>query len=116
MSQEVSFTREEHDGGVVYHFEGDLDSYGTKQINQEFASVCAQDRSTHVIVDLAAVDYVASAALAMLIAHAQSMARAGGSLVVAGASEQAEGVFKLAGFDTVIPLHPDVESALNNRT
>jgi anti-anti-sigma factor len=97
-------------GLVVVRIHGDLDAYGTMQVKEAF-SVAIPDRTAHVVVDLSEVPFLTSAALAMLVVRAQAMARAGGSLHIAGARERVLEVFERAGFTLIFPLYPTLEAA-----
>ncbi|NDJ36203.1 MAG: STAS domain-containing protein [Chloroflexi bacterium] len=116
MSDEtrITLTREERPSGlVVVKLSGDLDSYGTKEINNPFAVAVSSDRSLPVVVDLSNVEFMSSAALAMFIVHAQAMTRAGGKLCVANPNEQVETVFTLAGFQQLIPVYDSLDKAIS---
>lgn len=98
-------------GLVVISINGELDSFGTQQINPAF-SVALADRSVTAIVDLSGVPFMSSSALAMFLSHGQAMHRAGGKLVLAGPNPNMIDVLHLSGFDALFSIAPTLEEAL----
>lgn len=101
-----------HESGmVIVSITGDLDTYGVRQVETEFAAAIP-DRRAKAVVDLSGVVYISSAALAMFVVKAQAMSHAGGRLTIAAAQPQVIEVFEWAGFATVIPLYDTLEDAI----
>lgn len=64
------------------------------------------------VLDLAAVPYVSSAGLRVLLIGAKAAKASGHRLVLAGLSESVREVFDISGFSSIFPIEPDAEAAL----
>ncbi len=98
-------------GVVVIQLSGDLDAVGTRQIEPAM-SVALSDRSLKVVIELAEVQFLSSAALALLAANGQVLRRGGGMLVLAGASGAVADVIRQSGFSDLLPTYPALDEAL----
>ncbi len=105
-------SRQTRDSGlVVISITGELDTYGTKLVEEAFQAALP-DRTVDAIVDLSGVPFVSSAALAMLVVKAKAMSHAGGKLSLAGARKVVRQVFQQAGFNSVFPIYETLNEAL----
>ncbi len=98
----------------IVQFHGDLDSVGTRMIDEQFTAATG-DRTGHLIVDLADVQFISSAGLAMLLVKGKMLSRSGGKLSVAGASKRVAEVLSMAGFHELFEIYPTVEAAVAAR-
>lgn len=64
-----------------------------------------------LVVDLAGVDFMASAGLRALLSLAKKVKPLQGKLVVSGASGPVKEIFDLAGFSTILPMCGKLEEA-----
>jgi anti-anti-sigma factor len=64
-----------------------------------------------VVVDLAGMDYVSSSGLRCFLALAKSLQKAGLSASFCSLAPMAEEVFRIAGFMSILKVHPDEASA-----
>jgi anti-sigma B factor antagonist len=97
---------------VVFSLKGRLSS-GNRLGDAEFAAkkiIGAGNKK--LLIDITGVDYLDSAALGMLIFITGEISRGGGTAYVAGANQRVSDIFKICHAETVLHLHPSVESAL----
>jgi anti-anti-sigma factor len=93
---------------------GRLDTVGVDKMETRFtAAVVAPHRN--VIIDLAAVSFLASMGIRMLISSARALKLAGASMVLFGANEMVGEVLENAAIDQLIPVVADQEAALAAR-
>ena len=65
------------------------------------------------MVDLSQVDFLDSTGLSVLVKTLKRVREVeGGSLAVVVTADRVAKVFRLTGLDTLIPLHPTVDSAV----
>ena len=65
-----------------------------------------------VVIDLNQIERVDSAGVGILTLSAGLLRKAGGQLRISGAHGFVDDLVKLTKLDTIIPFHPDVESAI----
>ena len=70
------------------------------------------DTDYDVIVDASEVTYLSTAGLRVFLLLSQELKEDDRSLHICGLLPHIRSVFEIIGFDRVIPLHPDVGSAL----
>src|SRR5574341_846455 len=98
-------------GLVVVTITGELDKAGTLVIEPAF-DAAVPDRRTRVVVNLADVPFLTSAALAMFVVRAQAHSHHGGKLYLAGANRLVSHVFEQAGFHAIFPIYPTLDEAI----
>ena len=89
---------------------GRLDPAATRDLERAIAG--ALETVTGLLLDFADVTYIASGGLRVVLAAAKKMRAAGGAIAVCGLAPAVRRVFELAGFDSVIDIQDDTESAL----
>lgn len=90
---------------------GRLDVRGADSLNQKL-SAAITPAVRHVVLDMAQVIYLSSAALRVFVFHYKERKAAGGSLVLAAVPEYARSVLEIAGFVGQLPITDSVEAAL----
>jgi anti-anti-sigma factor len=90
---------------------GRLDVTGLHDVDVEFHSHTAV-RGKPTIVDVSAVDFIASLGMGMLISCAQSLQRSGASMVLLNPKGMVETTLKMAGIDQAIPVAHDIDDAI----
>lgn len=90
--------------------DGRLDVAGTQAAEAEFNAAVAA--SQNVIVDLSKVPFIASLGLRLLVAGAQTRAKAGGKMVLIGPDEMTMKILKTTGIDQLIHVYKDMNEAL----
>ncbi len=66
----------------------------------------------NLVMDFAAVDFLSSSGLRVLVSVRKKLRDAGGDIVLASPSERAADSFEIAGLDKLFPSYPDRESAV----
>ena len=108
----MQLTYEDRPDGVrLIHLAGRLDLEGCKRIDLKFATLTAIDRRT-VVVDLSAVQFMASLGLATLVSGARILSARGGRMLLAGPQGAVARVLDVAMTRELIPIFEDVPLAL----
>ena len=89
---------------------GKLDIIGTGEIETKFTGYCAGDE-IRVIVDLSAVDFLASIGIRLLLLTAKSVAKRGGKMVIINPIPDVQSVLEVTGIPAIIPIYSHLESA-----
>ena len=97
-----SFRVEHEDAGPVLHLAGDVDEPLVQQMR-----AAGLDERELVAVQVAAVGYIDSTGLSMLVRWAQSAARGGRPAVLRSASPRFRKVLDLAGISVLFALEDD---------
>jgi len=102
----------DQDGIAVVSAAGEIDVFTAPQLDSELSAVTGGGQH-RVVVDLSRVDFLDSTGLAVLVKTLKRVREHdGGSLAVVVTADRVAKVFRLTGLDTLIPLHPTVESAV----
>ena len=67
---------------------------------------------TRLIIDFSEVQYISSSMVGVLVSARQSVARAGGKLVLAGLNARLRELLKITRMDKMFTQAPDVETAV----
>jgi len=89
---------------------GRLDMDTTAKLESAFASQVAPRRAPRV-VDISAVEFIASIAMRMLLRNAKVQQTRGGKLVLYKPTPLVREALTMAGMGNLIPMHDDLESA-----
>ena len=89
---------------------GTLDVVGTGEIETKFSGYCA-GRNVRVVVDLSAVDFLASTGIRLLTSTAKSIASQGGRMALINPIPEVRYVLELTGIPEFIPMYSHLESA-----
>jgi anti-sigma B factor antagonist len=102
---------EELSGGILkVNLAGRMDIAGTDAIAVPLAALAATD-NRRVILDLSAVEFLASIGVRVILQNARAHHLRGGSLVLLGPSPLILEVLETAGVGNVVPIVPDLASA-----
>lgn len=97
---------------TLVELEGRLDIQGVEQLDLIFTSNIVTRRKP-AIVDISKIEYLASLGLRMLLSVSKALSAHGAKLVVLNPQPLVEEVFTKAGFDKIIPITHDLDTALN---
>jgi anti-anti-sigma factor len=89
---------------------GKLDIIGTGEIETKFAGYCAGDK-VRVVVDISAVDFLASIGIRLLTLTAKSVASRGGRMALVKPTSEVHRVLEITGIPAMIPVYSQLESA-----
>ena len=99
-----------HDSACVVTIVGDLDVVTSRQLDEALTQARKEQR--RIVLDLSAVDFMDTSALAVIVGHWKSLEEAGGSLALAGARYQSTKSLWITGLADRIPLYQDVAQAI----
>lgn len=90
--------------------DGKLDIEGAAAVDMKMNVLAS--RSRLVLVDLQNVSFLGSMGIRALLAPARAIRGRGGKMVLFGPIESVQKALTTAGIDKIIPIHPDLQSAL----
>jgi anti-anti-sigma factor len=64
-----------------------------------------------VVVDMSSVDFIASIGMRLLLKNAKAVQGRGGKMVLFNSVPLVRDALKVAGFETLIPMHDDFDAA-----
>lgn len=99
------------DRAVIVRLQGELDLYNAHEVRQALADA-AEEAPERLIVDLAAVEFVDSTALGVLVEGRARLANRRGFLIAAPAAE-ARRALEVSGLDRHLSVHDSVDGALS---
>lgn len=67
-----------------------------------------------VVLDLEQLKYISSAGLRVILLTAKAVQRQGAQLIVCSLSESVREVFKISGFDRIIPVQDSQDDAISS--
>lgn len=109
---ELEVSSHVQDGRTVVSAAGEIDVFTAPQLDAELARATSAGAS-RIVVDLSQVDFLDSTGLSVLVKTLKRVREVeGGSLAVVVTADRVAKVFRLTGLDTLIPLHPTVDSAV----
>ena len=98
------------DGGVLkIALAGRMDVQGTQEIDLKFTGYTANQNA--VIVDLSAVDFLASIGIRTLLLTAKAVTRRGGKIVLFNPDANVTSILQMAGIDTLVPICRSLDEA-----
>ncbi|WNV87120.1 STAS domain-containing protein [Umezawaea sp. Da 62-37] len=114
QSEPVRVERVAHDGGVVLHVTGQVDSHTAPEVGEQlavaFAGVVGNPRP--VVVDLTGVDFLASVGLSLLVQYHLLGVRQGTPLRVVAPARNPLRALRATMLDQTLELYSTVPEAL----
>ena len=101
---------EQHGGSTVVTVGGDLDIVTSPALDECLSQ--ARSTSSRVILDLSAVDFMDTSALAVIVGHWKKLEAVGGGLSLAGARYRYTKTLWITGLADRLSLYDTVEAAL----
>ena len=98
------------DGAVVVHLAGELDLYNAHEVREALLACCAEEPE-RLVVDLAAVEFLDSTVLGVLV---EARTRMGGrnAFVLAAPGPEPRRTLEVSGLDKHFTVSTSVEEAL----
>jgi anti-anti-sigma factor len=98
------------DGGIVkISLAGRMDVQGAQEVDIKFNGYTANQRA--VIVDMSAVNFLASIGIRTLLLVAKAVSLRGGKMILLNPDQNVSHVLDMAGIDTVIPISRSLDDA-----
>jgi anti-anti-sigma factor len=107
---ELSFSMEAVDGCVVVTVSGELDVTCSQRFDDCLAE--ASTASDRVILDMSAVDFMDTTALAVIVSYWRRQVEAGGMFLLAGARYRYTKALWITGLADRLPMYGSVGEAL----
>jgi len=107
---EPRFSIEPHDTSVVVSVQGELDVTSSQRFDDCLSEAAAL--SDQVILDMSAVDFMDTTALAVIVTHWRRQGEEGGRLLLAGARYRYTKALWITGLADRLPMHDTVDQAL----
>jgi anti-sigma B factor antagonist len=99
------------DDVYIIEISGRMDSISSKEIEAKLKDVIEYNRNK-IIIDLAAVDYISSVGLRVLLAALKKQKERDGSIKLASLQPFVRDIFKMTGFDRIFSIASDQEDAI----
>jgi len=106
----LALSSEQRGDSVVVTVGGDLDIVTSPALDDCLAQ--ARDNGSRVVLDLSAVDFMDTSALAVIVGHWKRLEAVGGSLALAGARYRYTKTLWITGLADRLSLYDSVEAAL----
>jgi anti-anti-sigma factor len=100
----------QRDGAVVLHLQGELDLYNAQELRQALAEAVEQEPE-RLVVDLAAVEFIDSTALGVLVEGRAKLPNRRAFLLAAPAAETRRAL-EVSGLNRHLRVHDSVDLAL----
>ena len=107
----MNISVDETQGVTVVRFEGNLDTNTAPQAQETLDDLAGQGVG-RILVDFAALDYISSAGLRVLLATAKRLRGRGGNLRLCNLNETVAEVFEISGFSTIFAVFGSESEAL----
>jgi anti-anti-sigma factor len=107
----VEISVKEYKRVAVITISGRVDSVTAEEFESELVQTI-DSGFNNLVLDLAAVDFLSSAGLRVLVTNRKKVASAGGDIRIAQPSEQVIETLEITGLNTLFTTYPDRESAI----
>jgi anti-anti-sigma factor len=107
---EIQLSTQTRDATVVVAVRGELDVVNSQQFDDYLAEASAA--TDRVVLDLSAVDFMDTSALAVVVSHWRRQVDAGGLFLLAGARYRYTKALWITGLADRLPMYADVAEAL----
>jgi len=107
---ELRLSSERRGDSLVVTVGGELDLVTSRQLDEHLTQ--ARRTQRRIVLDLAAVDFMDTSSLAVIVGHWKRLQAAGGTLVLAGARYRYTKTLWITGLADRLPLFDSVDEAL----
>src|ERR1700733_9964040 len=107
---EIQLSTQTRDAAVVVAVAGELDVVNSQQFDDYLSEASAG--TDRVVLDLSAVDFMDTSALAVVVSHWRRQVDAGGMFLLAGARYRYTKALWITGLADRLPMFDDVTAAL----
>jgi anti-anti-sigma factor len=96
---------------LVFKVNGRMDALTAPEF-EKTVSLWIDEGETCFVVDLSALEYISSAGLRNILVIAKKLKAINGKILLAAMEESVNEVFTISGFNSIIPIHDTVQSAI----
>jgi anti-anti-sigma factor len=106
----LEFSLQQRGGSAVVVVSGELDIVSSRQLDEYLRQ--ARKGHDRIVLDLAAVDFMDTSSLAVIVGHWKQVVAAGGTLALAGPRYRYTKTLWITGLADRLPLYAGVDEAL----
>ena len=98
-------------GAVIAKASGRIDSSNSREFHSSLEATIAEDDAA-VVLDFENVSYISSAGMRVILLATKSLQSSGTKFVLCSMNDSIREVFKISGFDKIIPIHDSQSDAI----
>ena len=98
---------------VIMIVRGDVDLHNSPELRSALLQILSSQQPKKLVLNLAAVPYMDSSAIAVLVESLQKLKRSGGSVVLTNLQPRVKGLLEIARLNTIFTLAKDEAEALS---
>lgn len=108
----MNVTAERESGMVIARTNGRIDSSNSREFHSSLEEVVTEG-DTAIVLNFEDVSYISSAGMRVILITAKNLQRSGVKLALCSMNDSIREVFKISGFDKIIPIHSSQSEALS---
>ena len=93
----------EHNGALVVMLDGELDHHAAEYTRSEMDRLMAETRAGQIILDLAALKFMDSTGIGVLIGRYKKMQERNVPIFIQNCNNQPDRIFQMSGLYTILP-------------
>lgn len=107
----MEVTAERENGTVIARANGRIDSSNSREFHSNLEEVIAEDDPA-LVLNFEEVSYISSAGMRVILLTAKGLQKSGTKFALCSMNDSIREVFKISGFDKIIPIHGSQSEAL----
>jgi stage II sporulation protein AA (anti-sigma F factor antagonist) len=96
---------------LIVKISGRMDAVTAPEFEKAFGA-WIDESAKDFVVDLSSLEYISSAGLRSILVIAKKLKALNGKIVLAAMEESVNEVFEISGFNSIIPIHDTVQTAI----
>ena len=108
----MGINAERANGTVIAKADGRIDSSNSREFHSDLEAVIAESDAA-LVLDFEDVSYISSAGMRVILLAAKNLQKSGMRFVLCSMNDSIREVFKISGFDKIIPIHKSQAEALS---
>lgn len=109
----MEITAHREGGAVIARANGRIDSSNSREFHTSLEAIIAEDDPA-VVLDFGELSYISSAGMRVILLTAKSLQRDNVKFALCSMNDSIREVFKISGFDKIIPVHESRSEALTS--